>query len=180
VETLVLNPGYEPIARVPWQRAVTLIFLNKVEVVEAYDDRHVRSVTLVFNMPSVVRLFRAFRRGKKMVRFSRENVYLRDAGRCQYCGATLPRGEATYDHVVPRALGGQTTWTNIVIACLRCNQQKGGRTPDQAKMKLRAVPQKPRKLPDSVRVTLSFGGGIPESWKTWVRDYNYWNTELDE
>jgi len=48
METLVLNPGYEPVARVPWQRAVTLLFLGKVEVVEEYDDKEIRSVTFVF------------------------------------------------------------------------------------------------------------------------------------
>ena len=107
-------------------------------------------------------------------------MFLRDKGRCQYCGSLLERGVATYDHVLPRAHGGQTTWTNIVIACLDCNQKKGGRTPDQAGMRLRATPVKPRKLPDTIRLTLSFGGGMPESWRAWIRDYTYWNTELDE
>src|SRR6516162_5270425 len=61
METLVLNPGYEPVARVPWQRAVTLLFLGKVEVVDEYVDREIRSVTFVFKMPSIVRLLRALR-----------------------------------------------------------------------------------------------------------------------
>src|SRR5262245_61256943 len=113
METLVLNPGYEPIARVPWQRAVTLIFLGKVEVVEAYEDRDIRSVTFVVKMPSVVRLLRALRGARRTVSFSRQNVYARDAGRCQYCGVRVLRADITYDHVVPRALGGKTTWENI-------------------------------------------------------------------
>lgn len=180
METLVLNPGYEPVARVPWQRAVTLLFLGKVEVVEEYEDRDVRSVTFVFKMPAVVRLLRALRGARKAIKFSRENVYARDDGRCQYCGARVARHEATYDHVLPRALGGLTTWTNIVIACVPCNQRKGGKTPEQAGMRLRSQPVKPKKLPDTFRVTLSFSRGMPESWKTWVQTYAYWNTELDE
>jgi 5-methylcytosine-specific restriction endonuclease McrA len=180
METLVLNPGYEPVARVPWQRAVTLLFLGKVEVVEEYDEREIRSVTFVFKMPSVVRLLRALRGARKAIKFSRENVYARDGGKCQYCERRVARHEATYDHVVPRALGGHTTWTNIVIACVSCNQRKGGKTPEQAGMKVRCAPAKPKKLPDGFRITLRFTRGMPETWKSWIQSYAYWNTELDE
>jgi len=180
METLVLNPGYEPVARVPWQRAVTLLFLGKVEIVEEYEDREIRSVTFVFKMPSVVRLLRALRGAKKGIKFSRENVYARDGGRCQYCGARVRRDAITYDHVVPRALGGKTTWDNIVTACVDCNQKKGGTTPEQAGMKLRFTPVKPRKLPETFRITLTFRKGMPESWRAFLRDYSYWNSELEE
>jgi 5-methylcytosine-specific restriction endonuclease McrA len=180
METLVLNPGYEPIARVTWQRAVTLLTLGKVEVVEEYADREVRSVTFAFKMPSIVRLLRALRGVRKAIKFSRENVYARDGGRCQYCGAGVRRDEITYDHVVPRALGGKTTWDNIVTACVGCNQRKGSKTPEQAGMKLRCPPVKPKKLPESFRITLAFGQGMPESWRSFLRSYSYWHGELDE
>jgi 5-methylcytosine-specific restriction endonuclease McrA len=180
METLVLNPGYEPVARVPWQRAVTLLFLGKVEVVEEYGDKEIRSVTFVFKMPSVVRLFRALRGARKAIKFSRENVYARDGGRCQYCGAGVRRDEITYDHVVPRAQGGTTTWENIVTACVGCNQKKGGKTPEQAGMKLRSTPVKPKKLPDAFRVTFAFRKGMPETWRAFLRDFSYWNSELEE
>lgn len=180
METLVLNRGYEPIARVPWQRAVTLLFRGKVEVVEEYEDRDIRSVTIIFKMPSVVRLIRALGRTRRNLKFSRENVYARDAGKCQYCERRVPRHEVTYDHVVPRSRGGHTTWENIVIACLACNQHKGGRTPEQAGMKLRCTPVKPKKLRETFRITLTIDKGMPESWKNWLRAYAYWNTELDE
>ena len=180
METLVLNPGYEPVARVPWQRAITLLFLGKVEVVEEYEDKEIRAVTFIVKMPSVVRMLRALRGGKRGVKFSRQNVYLRDGGKCQYCGRAVRRTELTYDHVLPRALGGRTTWENIVTACVACNQMKGGRTPEQAGMKLRSLPVKPKKLPDAIRLTFTFRKGMPETWKTWLRSYAYWNGELDE
>jgi len=180
METLVLNPGYEPVARVAWQRAVTLLFLGKVEVVEEYEDREIRSVTFVFKMPSIVRLLRALRGAKKAIKFSRENVYARDGGRCQYCGGSVRRDEITYDHVVPRALGGRTTWDNIVTACVSCNQKKGGKTPKQAGMKLRSTPVKPAKLPEAFRITLSFRQGMPESWRAFLRSFSYWHGELEE
>lgn len=180
METLVLNATYHPVARIPWQRAITLLFLGKVEVVEEYEDKTIRSVTFEVKMPSVVRFLRMLKRRKPVVRFSRENVYARDNGQCQYCGKKVARPEATYDHVVPRSHGGGTHWENIVIACVPCNQHKGGRTPEQAKMKLKTVPVKPSKLPDSVRITFAFHKGMPSAWANWLRDMTYWHGSLEE
>ena len=137
-------------------------------------------MTFVFKMPSVVRLFRALRGQRKHIAFSRENVYARDGGRCQYCGVKMRRPQITYDHVIPRAHGGKTTWENIVFACVGCNQKKGGKTPEQAGMKLLSVPVRPKKLPEHIRISLAFRHGMPESWRTWLRDFAYWNSELDE
>lgn len=178
VETLVLSPGYEPVARVPWQRAVALLFQNKVEIVEEYEDRDVRSVTFSIKMPSIVRFLRAIRNRKKAVKFSRENVYARDEGRCSYCASRVSRQEATYDHVVPRAQGGQTVWENVVIACVPCNQRKGGRTPEQAQMHLRKRPVRPKALPD-MRITVVWRKGMPDAWRQFCRDFTYWNGELE-
>jgi 5-methylcytosine-specific restriction endonuclease McrA len=180
METLVLSQSYEPVARVPWQRAVMLIFQGKVEVVEEYEDRFVRSVTVEIRMPSVIRFIRGLRKGKKGVKFSRENVYLRDNCRCQYCGQKVSRPEATYDHVLPRAQGGRTCWENIVIACVACNQKKGNRTPEKAQMTLRATPVKPKKLSDSMHLTFMFEKGMPVSWAKFLRDVAYWHVELEE
>ena len=66
METLVLDQSYLPVARCPWQRAVTLLFLGKVEVVEEYEDQEIRSVTFSIKMPSVVRFVNAIRRKKKV------------------------------------------------------------------------------------------------------------------
>ncbi len=166
-------------ARIPWQRAITLLFNNKIEVVAEYEDREIRSVTFSMKMPSVVRFLRAVRRRKKVVKFSRENVYARDQGKCQYCFRSMTRSEATYDHVIPRAKGGKTTWTNIVIACVPCNQRKGSKTAAQAGLKLRSTPVRPKKLPD-MRFTFTWRPGMPVSWKTWLRSYQYWNDELKD
>src|SRR5262245_53484624 len=179
METLVLSATYEPVARVTWQRAITLLWQNKVEVVEEYADREIRAVSVTVKMPSVIRFLRALRSRRRAVKFSRENVYIRDRGRCQYCGRRVVRFDATYDHVVPRKLGGLTTWENIVIACVACNQRKGGRSPDAANMRLLATPMKPAKLPDAYRFTLTFRSGMPASWRQWLQDHDYWTTELD-
>jgi 5-methylcytosine-specific restriction endonuclease McrA len=180
MDTLVLNATYQPVARIPWQRAITLLFLGKVEVLEEYEDKTIRSVSFEVKMPSVVRFFRLLKRRKPVVRFSRENVFARDQGRCQYCRRKVSRAEATYDHVVPRSQGGGTNWENIVIACVPCNQHKGGRTPEQAHMKLDKVPARPTWLPETLRLTFTWDKGMPEAWKSWLRDLTYWHGSLDE
>lgn len=180
METLVLNLKYQPVARVSWQRAITLLFAGKVEVVDTYEDRTIRSVSFEVRMPSVVRFLCGLAWRKPAVRFSRENVYLRDEGRCQYCTRTVSRAEATFDHVVPRRLAGHTGWDNIVIACVPCNQRKGGRTPDQAGMKLLRQPFKPQKLKDTFRFTFTWEKGQPLAWKNWLRDATYWHGELEQ
>ncbi len=170
--TLLLSQSYEPIKVIPWQRAFTLLLLGKVEVLEEY-ERNVKTVTIVFKMPAVVRLLRAFRRHKKPVKFSRVNIYARDRYRCQYCGDKSPMAVLTYDHVVPRAQGGRTSWTNIVTACYTCNARKGNRTPKQADMKLRKAPVRPNWVPAvSIRISRK---SVPDAWT----DYLYWTTSLE-
>jgi 5-methylcytosine-specific restriction endonuclease McrA len=172
-KTLLLSQSYEPIKVISWQRAITLLFLGKVEVIEEY-VHDVRSVTFVIKIPAVVRLLRAFRRHHKPVKFSRVNIYARDHYTCQYCGTKLGVAELTYDHVVPRSQGGRTEWTNIVTACHDCNRDKGGRTPKQAGMHLRATPVQPDWVPAvTIRVSLR---SVPDAW----RDYLYWTGTLEE
>lgn len=177
-QTLVLDSGYQAVGTVSWQRAITLLWEGKVEVVEEYSNREVRSVTITLKMPSVIRFLKTIRGRRRLVKFSRENVLARDCSQCQYCGIYCSRQDATYDHVIPRAKGGQTTWDNVVICCVPCNQKKGGRTPEQAGMKLLTIPVKPKTL-QSVRFNVMYIKSMPPEWKTWVRDVQYWNGELD-
>jgi len=171
--TLVLTQSYQPHVVVSWQRAVTLWFLGKVEVLEEYEDL-IRSVSITIRMPAVVRLLRAVRGVKRGVTFSRVNVMTRDGFRCQYCGVKKPMRELTFDHVKPRAHGGRTTWENIVTACYTCNRRKAGRTPVQAGMPLRTTPVRPTWLPTfTLRLDLT---SIPDAWASWV----YWQGKLDE
>jgi len=170
--TLILSLGYEPVKIVSWRRAITLLFLGKVEVIEEY-DRAIRSTSLVIKIPAVVRLLAAIRRHKQPVKFSRVNIYGRDRYTCQFCGEQKPIAELTYDHVVPRSQGGKTTWTNIVTACEACNRAKANRTPEQAGMRLRARPVQPKAM-SALVVTIS-KESMPDAW----RDYLYWTGELE-
>jgi 5-methylcytosine-specific restriction endonuclease McrA len=69
-------------------------------------------------------------------------VFMRDGYACQYCGRETR--DLTLDHVVPRSQGGVHSWENVVSACRLCNRRKGGRTPEQADMKLLSEPKAPR------------------------------------
>lgn len=169
--TLVLSQGFEPIKIVSWERALTLLFLGKVEVIEEY-DRNVKTTSIVIKIPSVVRLLKAFRWHKKPVKFSRVNIFGRDKYTCQYCGEKKLIRELTYDHVVPRAQGGKTEWSNITTCCGTCNHKKANRTPAQAGMKLLSPPVRPVIGP-SLIVTMS-RNSMPDAW----RDYLYWTEEL--
>lgn len=146
--TLLLNAGYEPLRVVSWQRAFVLAFQGKVEILEEYGFC-VSTVSRQFRVPAVVRLRRwvNLKKPGPVIRFSRANVYARDESRCQYCFKRFPDRELTLDHVMPVVRGGKKTWENIVTACIKCNQKKGDRTPDEANMKLFKKPQVPQWLP---------------------------------
>jgi 5-methylcytosine-specific restriction endonuclease McrA len=174
MRTLVLDQSYQPHRVVSWQRAVTMLFQGKVEVLEEYDE-DIRSVSITIRMPAVIRLLRRVIGRKKAVKFSRINVATRDDFRCQYCHAKHPLSKLTYDHVVPRARGGKTTWENIVMACYGCNEKKADRTPRQAGMRLRKEPVKPKSLP-VVFFRIDPQATLPEQWVNWT----YWHGALEE
>jgi 5-methylcytosine-specific restriction endonuclease McrA len=174
-QTLLLNATFEPLKVVHWQKAVTLWCQGKVEIVSVY-DREIRAVSFTFKLPSVIRLLRFvhIKRRVDYVPFSRANIYARDRYSCQYCGGTFATSELTFDHVTPVAHGGRKDWENIVTCCISCNRKKGGRTPEQAGMRLIRHPRRPDKAP-ALRITIGLRNA-PESW----RDYIYWNVALDD
>jgi 5-methylcytosine-specific restriction endonuclease McrA len=166
-QTLLLNASFEPLQVVSWQRALQLLFQGKVEVVEE-SEREVHTVRLTIRVPSVLRLLHFIPRVKKrrVIRFSRENVFIRDGFQCQYCGKSFAKSHLTLDHVTPIVQGGKKSWENIVTSCKPCNQRKGGRTPQQAQMHLVRKPKEPVWLP---RTTLSLGVSLtPERWKIYL------------
>jgi 5-methylcytosine-specific restriction endonuclease McrA len=172
-QVLLLNLSYEPLKVINWKKAITLLCLGKVEVIEEYGN-DIHSVSLTIKLPAVVRLLRLIKRPKKPVRFSRQNIYARDRYRCQYCGRRFVTEELTYDHVLPRSRGGKTAWENIVTCCISCNRKKGGKTPEEAKMRLIRRPVRPSWVP-ALRITIGIRE-VPTAW----RDYLYWNMELME
>ena len=173
--TLLLNATYEPLQVVPWKKALTLLFAGKAEVVAEY-EREVHSISFSVKLPSILRLLKFVKISHRHTRlkFSRANIYARDDYRCQYCGQRCASDELTFDHVIPIVQGGNKSWENIVTCCVRCNHRKGGRTPEEAGIRLVRRPSAPNWV--ATRISFSIGyRSAPESW----RDYLYWNIELD-
>ena len=141
MRTLVLNAGYEPLAVVSFKRALLLVMNQKATVILHEEGNPVCAASGSWERPSVILLTRYVRapRGHQ-VPVSRRGVLRRDEHRCAYCG----RAASTIDHVLPRSRGGRDTWENLVACCLRCNNVKGDRTPQEMNWELRFLPRPPR------------------------------------
>lgn len=135
---LLLNFSYEPLGTVGIARAIRLIIKGAVFVEEFDDVRVLRSATSVYRVPSVIRLrhYINFRRRKSSGIAGRARIYIRDRYTCQYCGDKKNANELTLDHITPRAQNGTSVPDNLVTACVRCNNRKGNRTPQEARMPL--------------------------------------------
>ena len=124
------------------------------------------AVNFRIQVPRVVRLLNYDRVPRTVVKFNRRNVFLRDENRCQYCRRKFAARDLSLDHVVPRSRGGETTWENIVSACLRCNVRKGSRTPQEAGMRLFREPSRPKRNPVLVH---QLGTRKYACWRKFVR-----------
>ncbi len=144
------------------QKAVILLFLGKAELIAKSDGRMVHSVRSSLPVPSIVRLSMYVRVPYKKIVLSRKNILRRDNFRCQYCGATdVP---LTIDHMVPKSRGGEDTWENLITACIRCNNRKGNRSPEQAHVTPRSTPRRPSHLMFIKHVS----SHLDEQWKPYL------------
>lgn len=198
-KVLVLNRFYAAIRVISARRAFSMLSKRAAEVIAVengrynnYDfstwtevaelqhqferDKHawVHTPRMVIAVPKIIRLLGYDRLPRQDVKLNRRNIYARDGNRCQYCGEKFPTRELTIDHVNPRVQGGNNSWINLVCACVDCNARKGGRTPEQAHMKLVRAPVKPRRHPV---LAVRLGSPKYESWKAFIDDA-YWTVEL--
>ena len=198
-KVLVLNKLYMAVRVISARRAFCLLTKSLAEVIHvdegqyiSYDfeswteiselqqqfehEKHdwVRTVRLDIAVPKVIRLLGYDRLPDQRVKLNRRNLFARDRNRCQYCGKYFPTNELSIDHVTPRAQGGQDTWENLVCACVRCNAKKGGRTPEQAHMRLCKKPVRPKRNP---QIAVRLGQDRYQSWKAFL-DNAYWSVEL--
>ena len=192
---LVLNRSYLPVHVTSARRAFTLLYQGIARVVDeqyqtfdfeawsqlavARDAEAIGTSGGPIRIPRVIVLIAFDRLPKRHVRFSRINLMARDNFQCQYCARKPHRAELNLDHVVPRSLGGRSTWENVVTSCVDCNRQKGGRTPRQAHLKLLRRPERPRWTP---LANLMWSSVRYREWRPFlsVVDASYWNVELAE
>ena len=170
---LVLNRSYLAVHVTSVVRAVGLLYGQSAEVIDVEDGQFANydfeawceisalraeddeegvwefiwTVRIPLQVPRVIRLIRFDGMPRTTVRFNRRNVFARDGHTCQYCGKRFGPAHLSIDHVVPRSRGGKTVWENVVCCCLRCNARKGGRTPEEARMRLIQKPKRPRYNP---------------------------------
>lgn len=192
---LILNRSYLPVHVTSVRRAFSLLYQGIARAVDeqyqtfdfdtwsrlavARDMEAIGTPGGMIRIPRVLVLVTFDRLPRRHVRFSRLNLMSRDKFQCQYCGIKPVKGDLNLDHVIPRAQGGRSTWENVVTSCVNCNRRKGGRTPKQARMKLRSKPKRPRWTP---LMNLVSSNMRYKEWKPFlsVVDASYWNTELVE
>ena len=129
ISCLILNADAAPISLLPlsvitWEEAIRYMVTEKATVLEWHENWIVHSQRWSTRVPAVM-ILRAYQKKKTVIRFSKQNIFLRDEFKCQYCFTTVTRKTATLDHVLPVSRGGRTTWTNTVCSCNTCNARKG-------------------------------------------------------
>ncbi len=193
---LVLNKSFLPVQITTVRRAFCLLYAGIAKAVnsqyETFDyeswhqlsierqDETIGLVDRAIKIPRVILLTAYDRVPKRRVRFSRHNIFARDKNTCQYCGKKFPRVDLNLDHVIPRSQGGSSTWENVVCSCHQCNRKKGGKTPEQARIKLISQPKRPAWTPP---LNVSLQEIMRKEWVPFLDfmvDVSYWNTELLE
>ena len=188
LRSLVLNADARPLSTwplslIPAQDAVHALYRERVSVVENWDDVVFRSPSVTIRVPKVVML-RHYAPVSAEPKFCRRSILLRDRYRCGYCGERFASHELTFDHVVPRAKGGKTSWENILSACVRCNALKKDRDAnfsgrkgvlsEDGRLRPLTRPRRP-KTAELLRAGLEFlPSDIKEDFGSWL----YWDAEL--
>lgn len=162
---LLLDSAMMPMKLITWQRAMILFFQQKATILSD-QGIEISGQSWSYKIPSVIQLKNYIMKNfDSQVRFSRKNIFLRDEFQCQYCHRNFSSQKLTLEHVIPRTAGGRTSWINVVSACFSCNQKKGGRTPEEAGMRLFKKPVKP---PAGDFFRFSFPDNIPNDWEPYV------------
>ena len=168
---LVLNRLWQPVHTCSVKRALKLLCLGHAQVVQTEGECRyqtndigswveysgeqresaaaelVHSVKVALRVPKIIVLALYDRVPRKEVKFTRQNVFLRDKYTCQYCAEIFPEMDLNLDHVMPRDKGGKTTWDNIVTSCIPCNTRKANRLPREIGMQLLNEPRAPKWRP---------------------------------
>lgn len=196
---LVLNKLYMAIQVISARRALCLLYKDVAEVIMISNDTYrsfdfdswtfdspsrsrarmpdadyVLARSGPIEIPRVIRLLGYDRLPRQRVKFNRRNIFARDGHRCQYCGKRFQADRLSLDHVMPRSRGGEATWENLVAACVACNVRKGGRTPQEANMKLLGAPGRPRSSPTLERKLRQRKYGV---WKPFL-EHAPWSVDL--
>lgn len=170
-QVLLLNANFQPLKTVSLQRAISLISKNRVDVIEADPNRKLRSPSVTWDFPLVLRLRYYANVPKRKQVWSRRGVFNRDSWTCVYCGKKLDRETATVDHIIPRETCAKTgiqasTWGNTCASCPQCNRRKANRSLRDSGMKF-IDPNYEPKTPRANYLIAS--GEVPSAWKAYIQ-----------
>ena len=170
MSVLVLNKLFVPIKIVEKENAILKLYKGSAKALDDTYQMHdweqwldnfsdgeklsrevINSATLSVVIPKVIVLTNFKKYIRKKVSLTRKNLFKRDGSQCQYCGKKGLYSEFNIDHIVATSKGGKTVWSNVVLACIKCNSKKGNKSLKESGMKLLKKP------------------GIP-NWKTLNQD----------
>ena len=166
-DVLVVNRAYCPIHIITWQKALALLYKDHAKALDrdfisykfsdwvefsiknADDYSKIKTVSYHIAIPEILALTIFDKLPQRDVKYSRQNVFIRDNYTCQYCGKAFKKHQLTVDHVIPESRGGKTTWDNIVSCCRKCNARKDDyylhdATKRYPVLKLKRIPVKPK------------------------------------
>ncbi len=166
-EVLLLNSSEEVLKIISWKRAVKLLVSGKA--VQPHGCTHsykVRTSVGEYKLPTTLVLLQYVRVPYDDHKATRRNIFRRDKWTCQYCGyKSKDPKKLTIDHVTPKSKGGDSTWTNLVTACPKCNQKKANMSLRDSGMKLKKKPKKPDFY--AMRLVGLNEDGI-QMWERWI------------
>lgn len=188
--TLVLNSDFSPIQVIDWRPAIEDIVSGSAYSYRDHPDAVVRSEKRNFPVPSIL-VRRRYINHYRPAAFTRRNVLLAywqpdptNRGLhwiCALCGEPMRLSDLTFDHLIPRCRGGQTSWENIVLADPCCNNRKGHKTLGQAGMRLYVSPRRPTEAELGVtRIQSRLASGNPsfDGWDDFIGS-GYWDVPLE-
>lgn len=174
-KVLVLNKSWISISTITVEAAFKILFRDAAQVVcpESYTlfpinswlekevdhKKVIQTSSRKIEKPEIILLTSYSKVPNRNLAYTRKNLYRRDNYTCQYCYKKFGASRLTVDHVIPRSLGGPTTWENCVLACVVCNSKKGSKSVKECGYKLLKEPRKPEWSP-----VADFFGKIPKTW----------------
>jgi hypothetical protein len=142
MKSLLLNSSYQVISFIPFKKVIKLLSKGKIEIIDEW-DKEIKWTSGKIKYPATVRLNYYVKNKSRSVNFNNRAVYKRDQFICAYCGYQLTHGEATWDHIIPRSKGGESSWLNCITCCGVCNHKKANKTLKDSGMRLLFQPTIP-------------------------------------
>lgn len=117
-------------------------------------DFEIHTSKMAIRVPTIIASSKYSDIPVRTFRPTKNNIWLRDKGVCQYSKRKLKPEEANIDHLIPKSRGGANTWENMVLCHKDINSKKGNKTPEEAGLKLMKTPKAMQPLLASESISL--------------------------